>query len=117
MARQDVLVFPSLFEGFGLVILEAMSRGLPVVATAHTAGPDVIDDGVDGFLVPIRSAEAIAEKLETLLAHPDRLADMKHAARRKAATLGWEAHRRRLAECLLQEMGVTGGELSESRIV
>ncbi len=102
MARQDVLVFPSLFEGFGLVILEAMSRGLPVIATAHTAGPDVIDDGVDGFLVPIRSAEAIAEKLELLLARPALLTAMKHAARRKAATLGWEAYRRRLADCLLQ---------------
>lgn len=105
MARQDVLVFPSLFEGFGLVILEAMSRGLPVVATAHTAGPDVIEDGVDGFLVPIRSAEAIAEKLETLLTRPELLTAMKHAARRKAAKLGWEAHRRKLAECLLQELG------------
>ncbi|MBE7212609.1 MAG: glycosyltransferase family 4 protein, partial [Gluconacetobacter diazotrophicus] len=79
MARQDVLVFPSLFEGFGLVILEAMSRGLPTVATAHTAGPDVIEDGADGFLVPIRSADAIAEKLDFLLTHPDHLLDMKHA--------------------------------------
>ena len=102
MARQDVLVFPSLFEGFGLVILEAMSRGLPVIATAHTAGPDVIDDGTDGFLVPIRSADAIAEKLDSLLVQPGQLLDMKHAARRKAAALGWEAHRRRLADCLLE---------------
>ena len=109
MARQDVLVFPSLFEGFGLVILEAMSRGLPVITTAHTAGPDVIEDGVDGFLVPIRSADAIAEKLETLLAAPARLAEMKQAARRKAAALGWEAHRRRLADCLLQAIGKDGG--------
>ena len=105
MARQDVLVFPSLFEGFGLVVLEAMSRGLPVVATAHTAGPDVIEDGVDGFLVPIRSADAIVEKLETLLSRPDLLVQLKHAARRKAAALGWETHRRRLADALLQELG------------
>ena len=105
MARQDVLVFPSLFEGFGLVILEAMSRGLPVITTAHTAGPDVIADGEDGFLVPIRSADAIVERLETLLARPDLLAHLKYAARRKAAALGWETHRRRLADALLQELG------------
>ena len=104
MARQDVLVFPSLFEGFGLVILEAMSRGLPVIATAHTAGPDVIEDGADGFLVPIRSADAIVEPLETLLSRPDLLVHLKHAARRKAAALDWETHRRRLADALLQEL-------------
>jgi glycosyltransferase involved in cell wall biosynthesis len=43
MQRHDVLVFPSLFEGFGLVIVEAMSQGLPVITTSHTAGPDIIE--------------------------------------------------------------------------
>ncbi len=99
MSRQDVLVFPSLFEGFGLVIPEALSRGLPVIATPHTAGPDLLDDGVDGFVVPIRSAEAIAEKLELLL-DPERRQAMSHAARRKAGQLSWEAYRHRLAACL-----------------
>ena len=100
MSRQDVLVLPSLFEGFGLVLLEAMSRGLPVIATAHTGGPDVIDDGVEGFIVPIRSAEAIAEKLELLRRDPARLVAMKDAARRKALTLTWETYRRRLVEAV-----------------
>ena len=99
MSRQDVLVFPSLFEGFGLVIPEALSRGLPVIATPHTAGPDLLDDGVDGFVVPIRSAEAIAEKLAALL-DPARRREMRHAALRKAARLSWEAYRHGLAACL-----------------
>ena len=100
MERQDVLVFPSLFEGFGLVILEAMSRGLPVITTAHTAGPDFIADGNDGFLVPIRSAPAIAEKLELLHREPARLAAMREAARAKATARTWDAYRRQLVECL-----------------
>jgi starch synthase len=100
MSRQDVLVFPSLFEGFGLVILEAMSRGLPVIATPHTAGPDVIADGEDGFIVPIRSADAIEEKLEILIRDPARLAAMKAAAREKAASITWENYRRRLVEAV-----------------
>ena len=104
MERQDVLVLPSLFEGFGLVILEGMSRGLPVIATAHTAGPDVIDDGTDGFIVPIRSAEAIAEKLELLRREPARLAAMKDAARRKAAALTWDAYRRGIVEAVSQTL-------------
>jgi len=101
MARHDVLVFPSLFEGFGLVILEAMSRGLPVITTEHTGGPDVIRDGVDGYIVPIRSADAITAKL-TLL-HEDRglLMEMKHAAVNAARKISWEGYRRRLGEMLL----------------
>ena len=100
MERQDVLVFPSLFEGFGLVILEAMSRGLPVITTAHTAGPDVIEDGRDGYLVPIRSAAAIAEKLELLRCEPTRLAAMREAAHAKAASWTWADYRRRLVSHL-----------------
>jgi glycosyltransferase involved in cell wall biosynthesis len=93
MQRHDVLVFPSLFEGFGLVILEAMSQGVPVIATMHTAGPDLITDGVEGFLVPIRSAEAIARRLELLLRRPGQLQEMKAAALAKARTCSWTQYR------------------------
>jgi len=96
MASHDVLVLPSLHEGFGLVISEAMAQGLVVIATPHTVAPDLIDDGVDGFIVPIRSAEAIVEKLELLGRDPDRLYEMKQAARRKAQAHSWEGYRRGL---------------------
>jgi glycosyltransferase involved in cell wall biosynthesis len=96
MSRHDVLVFPSLFEGFGLVILEAMSRGLPVIATPNTAGPDIIQDGVDGFIVPIRSAESIFSCLQRLVEDSQLLAGMKHAAWEKARTFTWAAYRRQL---------------------
>ncbi len=98
MRRHDVLVLPSLFEGFGLVILEAMAQGLVVIATPHTAAPDLIEDGVDGFIVPIRSSAAIAEKLEMLSGAPDRLHEMKLASREKAEKQRWEVYRRALAE-------------------
>jgi len=89
MRRHDVFVFPSLFEGFGLVLLEAMSQGLPVITTAHTGGPDFMTDGQDGFLVPIRSAAAIAEKLELLHQNRDRLAQMSEAALNTARLSSW----------------------------
>jgi glycosyltransferase involved in cell wall biosynthesis len=92
MQRNDVLVFPSLFEGFGLVILEAMACGLPVITTPHTAGPDVITDGEDGFIVPIRSAIAIAEKLTLLDQDRDRLYQMGQAALRKSQQFSWESY-------------------------
>jgi alpha-maltose-1-phosphate synthase len=96
MQSHDVLVLPSLFEGFGLVILEAMAQGTPVITTAHTAGPDVIENGIDGFIVPVRSAEAIAEKLDLLASDPERLMAMKSMAKQKAASRGWETYRQRL---------------------
>lgn len=104
MSRQDVLVFPSLFEGFGLVMLEAMSRGLPVIATPHTAAPEVLTEGEDGFVIPIRSAEAIVEKLELLIRDAPRRQAMKVAARAKAATLTWENYRRGLVRAVGAEL-------------
>jgi alpha-maltose-1-phosphate synthase len=88
-----VLVLPSLFEGFGLVILEAMAQGTPVIATEHTAGPDIIKDGVDGFVVPLRSAETIAEKLDLLARDREGLIAMKSAAQRRAGSFQWESYR------------------------
>jgi starch synthase len=98
MQNHDVLVLPSLFEGFGLVILEAMAQGTPAITTAHTAGPDLIQNDVDGCIVPIRLAEPIAEKLDLLASDRDRLRSMKLAARRKAELCSWEIYRRRLVE-------------------
>jgi starch synthase len=98
MRGHDVLLFPSLFEGFGLVVTEALSQGLPVITTAHTCGPDVIVDGVEGFLVPISKPSAITEKLELLHRDRDCLAAMREAARTKAERMTWADYRRRIVE-------------------
>lgn len=92
MQRHDVFVFPSLFEGFGLVILEALACGLPVIATPHTAGPDVIAEGEDGFIVPIRSAEAIASTLELLIQDRDRLHQMSQTAIHRSRQFSWDSY-------------------------
>jgi len=81
-----------------LVVLEAMAQGTPVVTTEHTCGPDIIENGVDGFIVPIRSAEAIAETIDVLAGDHSRLMAMKIAARRKAGLHPWDIYRRRLVE-------------------
>jgi alpha-maltose-1-phosphate synthase len=98
MREHDVLVFPSLFEGFGLVILEAMAQGTVVIATPHTAAPDLIEDGRDGFIVPIRSSGAIATRLTALAEDRDLLAQMSEAARQKAAKCTWDEYRSRIVE-------------------
>ncbi|MEI8235400.1 MAG: glycosyltransferase family 4 protein [Verrucomicrobiota bacterium] len=101
MSRHDVFVFPSLFEGFGLVLLEALAQGLPVIATEHTAGPDLVEEGVSGFIVPIRSAQAIAEKLDLLARDPGLRCAMKAAARQTALRYTWEQYRARLAQTVV----------------
>lgn len=92
MQRHDVFVFPSLFEGFGLVILEALACGLPVITTPHTAGPDVILEGEDGFIVPIRSPEAIAARLEVLIQDRQRLHHMSQTAIQRSHLFSWQTY-------------------------
>ena len=96
MTKHDVLVLPSLNEGFGLVLAEAMAQGLTVIATSHTAGPDLFTDGIEGFLVPIRSAEALVEKLFCLDRERDRLQSMQEAAYQRAMSNSWKNYRQRL---------------------
>ncbi len=94
--RASVLVLPTLSDGFGLVLLEAMARGVPVIATLNSGAADIIDDGVHGFLVPIRDSRAIAEKVVWCREHPEELAEMSRAARRRAEELSWQSYRSRL---------------------
>ena len=75
----SVFVLPSLTEGFGRVTLEAMASGLPVIATENARG--IIEDGVSGFIVPIRDARAIREKIEILYSNSELRKRMGHAAR------------------------------------
>ena len=63
------------------VLKEAMASGLPVVSTWHGGIPELVEDGITGFLVPERDAEALAEKLAWLVAHPDHWGEMGRAGR------------------------------------
>jgi starch synthase len=95
-SQASVFVFPSLIEGLALVLLEAMACGIPIITTPNAGGTDIITDGVEGFLIPIRDTEALKAKLEWCYAHPEELAQMGKAARRKAETLTWALYRQRL---------------------
>jgi glycosyltransferase involved in cell wall biosynthesis len=72
-AKTDIFCFPSHFhsESFGLVVLEAMAFTLPVVATAWRGIPDLVSDGENGFLVPIKDSAATASKIAALMLSPE----------------------------------------------
>lgn len=96
--RSSVFVLPSLSEGFGLVVTEAMAAGLPVIVSDHTGAGEVVTDGVNGFVVPAADPDAIADRLQTLAADPDLRASMGAAARRAAVANDWTVYGHRLVE-------------------
>jgi glycosyltransferase involved in cell wall biosynthesis len=79
----DIMVFPTKHESFGLVVLEAMQFSIPVISTKEGAIPEIIDDGITGFLVDKNSPEQIAEKLELLINNPELRKSMGRAGRKK----------------------------------
>jgi glycosyltransferase involved in cell wall biosynthesis len=91
-------VFPTLIEGFGRNIIEAMSSGLPVITTPNCAGPDLIEHGVTGFIVPIRDVDAICERLAWIYDHPQEAIEMGKRARARVASLTQLDYRRRFAD-------------------
>jgi glycosyltransferase involved in cell wall biosynthesis len=92
MRAHDVFVFPSLFEGFGLVITEAMSQGTPVITTNRTAGPDLITDGENGWLVEAGSTKALKQCIEMLLSQPNLVQKAGIAAMKTATLRPWDSY-------------------------
>lgn len=88
--RHALLVFPSTYEGFGLVALEAMSQGLAVVATPVGCIPDIMRDGATGTIVPPRDPVALAAAVRRLLESPDERQRLGAAAAAVVAGMSWK---------------------------
>lgn len=88
----DCLIFPSFFEGFGQVILEAMAIGLPVITTQATAGPDIIENGVDGFVIATGNKKELAATMHLMSENPSMCRNMGKLAREKARSFSWDAY-------------------------
>jgi glycosyltransferase involved in cell wall biosynthesis len=81
--RWQVFAQPSIYEGFGLAALEAMASGLPVVASATGGLPELVKDGITGFLVPVGDVDALADRLGQLLEDDELRVRMGQAARER----------------------------------
>lgn len=93
LARCHLMALPSIAEGFGLTIMEAMACGVPVICTHNTGGADFITHGRDGFVIPIRDVTALKQLLELGLADRDRFYEIGQAARKVAEGLTWAKYR------------------------
>lgn len=93
----DLFVFPSVAEGFGQVLLESLACGLPILSTTHTAAPDLIEHGKQGFIVEPRRPDLLADTIAWAAAHRQELAGMRTAARLRAETFTWERYRTQTA--------------------
>jgi glycosyltransferase involved in cell wall biosynthesis len=98
MREVDLFVFPSLAEGFGLVIGEAMAAGVPVLTTTNTGGPELITDGREGWCVPAHDVNALAERIEWAYKNRDALYEMGMMARQRAEQWTWADYRRKLTD-------------------
>ena len=101
MKINDVLVFPSLFEGFGLVITEAMSQGMPVITTERTVGPDFIKSGENGWLIKAGDTEHLKATIENLLINPKVVTDIGREALSLSIKRSWSDYSNELLGKLL----------------
>jgi phosphatidylinositol alpha-mannosyltransferase len=90
LSEADVLCAPSLSgESFGMVLTEAFAAGTPAIASAIAGYSDVVEDGIDGVLVPPGDPQRLAEELQRAHHEPQRLAAMGQAARQSAERYAW----------------------------
>lgn len=85
----DVFVLPTIQDGFAMVLAQAATAGLPILTTEHSGGPDLIDEGKTGWVLPIRNPEAFIERLRWCHTHRLELADMVRMAYHSYRNRDW----------------------------
>lgn len=88
----DVLVFPSLADGFGLSVIEALSFGVPVICSENAGASDLVIDGYNGFVIPTGNEDEIIKKLRWFNSNRNRIQEMSFNARKSVLKSTWETY-------------------------
>jgi glycosyltransferase involved in cell wall biosynthesis len=104
----DVLVFPTLSDGFGMVVTEALSRGLPVITTNQAGAADLIEHGKNGFIIPAADPQALEAALRWCLDERAKLAGMRQAALDTARRNQWGDYRTTFTAAMAQQRACKG---------
>jgi glycosyltransferase involved in cell wall biosynthesis len=94
--QSDVLIFPTLSDGFGMVVTEAFANGLPVITTERAGAADLVEHGKNGLIIRAGDPDAIVDALQWCLDNRSRLLEMRYAALETAKRWQWPDYRRAL---------------------
>jgi len=100
MRENHIFLLPSLFEGFGQVILEALSCGLPLITTNNTAGLDIIDDGKNGFLTPIRDTKKTINIIHNLYQNEELRLSIADKGFTRASDFSWTKYQNEISKIM-----------------
>ena len=92
LQSSHVFVFPTMGEGFGLVLLEAMAAGLPVITTSNCGGADIVSEGKDGFLIKVGDVDSLVDRIMWIKNNPEKAEKMSENAVTKAKQFTWERY-------------------------
>ena len=102
--KADVFVLPTLADGFGMVISEAMSKGIPVITTMNSGGPDIITHQKDGFLIEAGDIKALSNQLKWCYENPETTRQTGIRAMETAASYPWKTYRKNLVAAVLEKV-------------
>jgi glycosyltransferase involved in cell wall biosynthesis len=100
--KADVYILNTYSDGFGMVMSEAMAKGLAVIGTTNSAAPDIIQDSINGKIIPIANEESLLAAMKWMIDNPSELVSMRIAAMDYAKNHSWLYYREQLPK-LIQE--------------
>ena len=100
LSESHVMVFPSLSDAYGLVVLEALGAGVPVICTNNTGASELIEDGYNGYVIPVGSTISIQEKVDWFIDNKDKIENMSKNAHDTAKRYTWDKYNKEITNSI-----------------